>query len=75
MMQRMPSALGGPPSLGSFQSVAVLMLCAAPTDVYVMEMHYTKQHSIDIARILLHTKFEVGLSISIWRNKAALTKK
>jgi hypothetical protein len=60
--------LSGLSSLGPFRSVTSLTLWAVLIDVYNMEMLYSWHHSIDITLTLLHVKFEVGFSISVWRN-------
>jgi hypothetical protein len=44
-------------------------------DVYTVGSICFWHHSTDIGCILLHLKFERGLSISILRNKATLYKK
>jgi hypothetical protein len=44
-------------------------LCAVIADVYNTEKVCSCCHSIDISCILLHVKFEDGLSVQILRNR------
>lgn len=62
-------------SLGAFQSVAVLRLCAALPDAYSTSIICFCCGSIDIQYILLHVKFKGWLFISFLRNRATLHKK
>jgi hypothetical protein len=60
---------------GALQLVAVLRLCVVFTDAYSKYIHCHLWISIGIGCIPFHVKFEGSLSISVFRNKATLSKK
>jgi hypothetical protein len=63
------------PSTGSLESVAVLGLNAMFREAYSTDMLQVWYPFIDMHFILLHEKFENGLSILIWKNKTTSCKK
>jgi hypothetical protein len=54
------------------QSVAFLGLFIAFTDAYNMKVLVSKTQSIDIHSIVMHVKFDGGLSMPLLRNKLFL---
>jgi hypothetical protein len=60
--------------LGLLELVAVWGLSAVFREAYNTSMLQQRYHSIDIHFILFHVKFEVGLSILVWKNRATCHK-
>jgi hypothetical protein len=57
-------------TLGLLESVAVLGLCVAFKEAYNTGTLQVWYPSIDIPFVVLHLKFEEGLSISVLKNRA-----